>query len=197
MKKKKFLLIILSIIILLTLSFIFFKKVNNIELTDNVKFAKEYTKLTDNNVFVYRNIDEIINILEHGTGVVYLGFPECKWCQQYVFYLNEVAQEVGIQKIYYYNIKEDRTNNTEEYQKVVSILNNYLEYDDEGKKRIYVPDITVVINGEIIGHDNESSYDVVGEPSDYWTDYKVHDLKERLKNYMNKALKANCNTCEG
>ena len=68
---------------------------NNDEvLSDASKFKEEYTEVDEDNVFVYRDIDEIINILEKGTGVVYLGFPECKWCQRYVKYLNEVAKEI-------------------------------------------------------------------------------------------------------
>ena len=47
---------------------------------------------------------EIIKIMKNGTGVVYLGFPECPWCQSYVKMLNEVAKDVGIEKIYYYNV---------------------------------------------------------------------------------------------
>ena len=70
----------------------------NITLTDNIKFSKEYTSVNADNVFVYRNINEIINILDNGTGIVYLGFPECKWCQAYVPYLNEVAKENNLEK---------------------------------------------------------------------------------------------------
>ena len=50
---------------------------------DSKNFASEYTNVTEDNVFVYRNVDEIIKIMEHGTGVVYLGYPECPWCQAY------------------------------------------------------------------------------------------------------------------
>ena len=47
--------------------------------SDAKKFAEEYNEVSEDNVFVYRDADEIIKILKNGTGVVYLGFPECKW----------------------------------------------------------------------------------------------------------------------
>ena len=90
--------------------------------TDSQKFAKEYSTVTEYNYYVYRNSEEIIKILEHGTGVVYLGFPECPWCQAYVPMLNEVADVEGLEKIYYFNILEDRKNNTKEYQKIANSL---------------------------------------------------------------------------
>ena len=109
MKKEKIILGIILIVILGVIIFGTYKYFNKEEVvdtktTDAEKFALEYTKVPDDNVFVYRNIDDIINILEHGTGVVYLGFPECPWCQEYVYYLNETAKENNVDKIYYYNI---------------------------------------------------------------------------------------------
>ncbi len=167
------------------------------EETDSEKFAKEYTQVTTDNYFVYRNSEEIIKILEHGTGVVYLGFPECQWCQAYVPILNEVADIEGLEKIYYYNILEDRQNNTEAYQKMVEILNDYLQYDDEGNKRIYVPSIIVISEGEIVGFDDETAYDTKGydTPSEYWTQEEISDLKGNLTVMIGKVLDNKCTDC--
>ena len=169
----------------------------NQEETDAQKFAKEYTKITEYNYFVYRESDEIVKILKNGTGVVYLGFPECKWCQAYVPILNEVADIEGLEKIYYYDILEARKNNTSDYQKMVEILSDYLQYDDEGNKRIYVPAIIFVSKGEIVGFDDETSYDTKGfkEPEDYWTEEEISDLKSKLTESMNKVLDNKCTDC--
>lgn len=170
---------------------------NVVEITDAEKFAQEYTLVPDDNVFVYSSIDEIINILENGTGVVYLGFPECQWCDQYVVYLNEVAKERNISKIYYYNIREDRTNNTENYQKIVSLLEEYLTDDADGNPRIYVPAVIFMNNGKIVGFDDETSYDTKGfdSPTEYWSDEEVADLKQRLNSYIDESnICIDCNS---
>ena len=138
---------------------------------------------------------EIINILEHGTGIVYLGFPECPWCEAYVVLLNEIAKNEGIEKIYYYNIREDRKNNTEFYQKVVSILNDYLNYDEEGKRRIFVPNVTFVKEGKIIFNDNETSLISEGTPSEYWTEEKKKLFNEKLRKNINELLDDVCTSC--
>lgn len=167
------------------------------EETDAQKFAKEYTTVTEDNYFVYRDIEEIIKILEHGTGVVYLGFPECPWCQAYVKTLNEVADIEGLEKIYYFNILEDRKNNTEKYQKIVNILNEYLQYDNEGNKRVYVPAIISVVEGEIVGFDDETAYDTKGfeKPEEYWTEEEISDLKIKLTDMISKVLDNKCTDC--
>lgn len=163
---------------------------------DAVLFASEYSTVTEDNVFVYKSAEEIIKIMENGTGVVYLGFPECPWCNAYVKYLNEVAKEVGIDKIYYFNILEDRKNNTENYQKIVSLLSGYLQYDEEGNERIFVPNVSFHVKGKIVGNDSETSLDTkdLSDPNEYWTNEEINDLKERLKEYSLTVFEA-LNTC--
>ncbi len=193
-KKVKYIIlgVLLILIASLVVYFVFIKKDNN---TDNIKFSKEYTSVSKDNIFVYRSKEEIINILEHGTGIVYLGFPECPWCEAYVVLLNEIAKNEGIEKIYYYNIKEDRDDNTKFYQKVVSILNDYLNYDEEGKKRIFVPNITFVKEGKIIFNDNETSLISDKVPSEYWTEEKKNLFNEKLRKNINELLDDVCTSC--
>ena len=193
--KKKNLMSLLGFVLLLVLVGLGLYFFLNKEESDNKKFAEEYG-IEEDNVFVYRTGDEIVRILENGTGIVYLGFPECPWCCAYVKYLNEVAKEEGIEKIYYFNILEDRKNNTETYKKIVSLLSDYLLYDEEGNERIFVPDVTFILNGEIIGHDNETS--VITEditPEEYWTSSKVDRLKEKLRIYMVDINNLSCSSC--
>lgn len=169
------------------------------EKTDAQKFADEYPTVTEDNVFVYATAEEIIKVMENGTGVVYLGFPECPWCQAYVVYLNEVAQDVGIEEIYYYNVLEDRKNETEDYKKMVELLEDELEYDDKGNRRIYVPNVSFHVQGELIGNDLETAYDTNGfeDPADYWTDEEVKDLKKKLTVYMETVYNSSnaCSDC--
>lgn len=169
------------------------------KLTDSEKFYREYQTATKDNVFVYRNINEIIAILKNGTGVVYLGFPECKWCQSYVKYLSEVANELEIDKIYYFNVLEDRQNNTKEYQELLKVLGKTLQYDEEGKPRVYVPHVSFVIEGKIIGTDYETSKDTKGykEPAEYWNEKEVKKLKVKLNKYMSEVYDASmmCTSC--
>lgn len=203
MKNKNTMMIVLAFLLLVLGSIAIYKNVenknnnqNNLSVTDNEKFAREYREISEDNVFVYRNIEQIIKIMENGTGVIYLGFPECPWCQNYVKYLNEVAKEVGIDKIYYYNIYEDRKNETANYKKIVSLLKANLQYDDEGNLRVYVPNVSFHVYGKVIGNDFETSLDTLGfkNPEEYWTQDRITNLKQKLTAYMN-VIKSETNMC--
>lgn len=197
MNKKHY--IIIGALLVVVIGVVLFLTLRKDEETDAQRFAKEYTEVGEDNVFVYRDINEVISLLKHGTGVVYLGFPECPWCQTYVKYLNEVAKEVGVDKIYYYNILDDRSNDTEEYKEIVSILGEYLQYDDEGHNRIYVPNVSFHVGGKIIGNDCETSKDTKGfaTPEEYWSDEEVAELKNTLTTYMEEVYTSSnmCTAC--
>lgn len=196
--KNKIIWILLGVVIILAVVILFLnikKKNDDNNITDAKKFSEEY-KISEDNVFVYRNSDEILKIMKNGTGVIYLGFPECPWCSAYVLYLNEVAKENNLDKIYYYNILEDRKNNTEFYKEVVKLLSGHLQYDDEGNERLYVPNVSFHVKGKIIGNDYETSKDThdLKDPKDYWTNEEISELKSILTKYT-KEVVDNLNTC--
>lgn len=197
--KKKNILILLGVVILVILIissyFIFFKK--DKEITDGEKFAKEYTKLSSDNVFTYRSLKEVNKMLEKGTGVVYLGFPECPWCQEYVKYIEEIAKKVGIDKVYYSNVLEDRSNNTEEYQTTIKLLKDYLPNDEEGNPRVYVPLVVVIKNGKVVIADYETAKDTKGykDPEEYWANEDLEGLKTRLEKAFNTVKSNACTDC--
>ena len=199
LKDKQNLLIIGLVLIIILLVVIIIKANNKEEneVTDAIKFAQEYTEVGEDNLFVYRTYEEIVKILENGTGIVLLGFPECPWCQRYAKYLNEVAKDLDFDKIYYYNILEDRKNNTEEYKKIVSLIEEHLQYDEEGNKRIYVPTIIALDNGEIVDFDDETAWDTKGfeTPDEYWDEETVKTFKEKLETILLKAHPNMCNSC--
>lgn len=200
MKKKNIVLLVgvILVVVAVIVGIVLFLNKEPKVMTDAEKFSTEYTKVEKNNVYVYRDMKEIINILEKGTGIIYLGFPECPWCQTYTEYLNEVAMDLGIEKIYYYNIREDRSNNTEDYQKVVSILEEYLQNDEEGNKRIYVPSVIALKKGEIVGFDDETAWDTKGfaTPEEYWSKDEIKDLKDKLENMIAATEMNICTQCE-
>lgn len=152
-------------------------------MTDSEAFSLEYKDVEKDNVFSYVSAEKAIKIIEEGTGVVFLGFPECPWCQAYAPMLDELAKKYGVETIYYHNTYKDREENTEAYQKLVSLLSNYLQLDENGNSRIYVPDVVFVIDGEIIGNNLETSKDTLGfeKPEDYWTEERVATWKQKVE----------------
>ena len=188
MKKIQLLLIIALAVGGALLIYNHFDKKEEQEIVVN-KFASEYTLVDEDNVFEYKSIDEVLNILENGSGIVFLCTPESQWCQHYALYLNEVLKENKIEKCYYLNIMDDRNLNTIKYQKVLTILEPYIYKDDMGAAKIYMPDLTFVKNGVIIGHDNNTSLVASdAEASSYWTHEKIYEFKLKIVGFISNLI---------
>ena len=188
MNKKQNIILILfgTILIILGIIFIYDNK-------NSVKFKKEYIKASKNNKFVYKTEEEIINILEKVTGIIYFGFPECPWCQEYIKYLDDISNKSNIKEVYYLNIFEIRKNNTDEYKKIVNLLKDYLDKDENNNPRIFVPHVVAVKDGKIIDNDNETSMITESiSTKEYWTEDKVEALKNKLKIIFDKVTLQIC-----
>ena len=184
MKKNKIYIAILIICIITTIVIIVDKKMNNKHAK---RFAKEYIQVSEDNVFIYTKAEKIIEILQEGTGIIYLGYPECPWCQAYAKYLNETAKETKIKKIYYCDTKELKSNDKEDYNKIINLVKKYLSYKvDEREPILYVPNIIFVVNGKIICNENTTAKDTgyILEPELFWDNQRILELKKTLKKYM-------------
>ncbi len=87
-------------------------------------FMKDYEQLDDrDHIFVEKTADEIFEAAENKEHfILYLGFPECPWCQSLVPVLNEAAKDMDKPEVWYYNIKEDRAALNETYLKMVELV---------------------------------------------------------------------------
>lgn len=157
------------------------------KISDNEKFYSEYANVPIENVFKYVTASEAIELFKSEQAIIFMGFKDCKWCQSYAPILNEVAKNNSVDTIYYLNIKEDRKNDTEEYKILVEILKEYLYNDDNGNKRIYVPDVYFVKDGNVVGHNNDTSIISGGDTEEYYTETTKLELKNKLTSLIKKV----------
>ena len=139
------------------------------ELTD--KEGNIYPELTisKQNPILYISSDEVLKLLDSGTGIIYIGSPKSFGCREMIPILMSVSAELGVDEVYYFDAtsirdKKERnsetneietiTEGTEEYYDIVSCLEEYLpaykELEDETIKRLYFPTVVAVKNGKIM-----------------------------------------------
>lgn len=184
---KKIILIGIVILVLVgvVLALFFFPK--NGKISDAMKFKDEYESINNtvyhgntirsididkDNPFIYTTEEELIQMMDDGKSfAVYFGFSECPWCRSILPSLIEVSKDLGIDEIYYLDVKNIRDSYTldeegnlkvidegsEGYKELLKRFDNVLdEYTitKDGKtvsaneKRIYAPNIVAVLNGK-------------------------------------------------
>lgn len=151
-----------------------YESLNNVVREKDGKTIKELAISSNNPVDIVTE-EETINLLENGTGLIYMGFPDCPWCRSMLPVLLQTLDNVGIDRLYYLNISSIRDtlvindknkvemteSGTTAYYKMLEIMDDFLEpyylTNDSGKKvdtkekRILAPTVVAVKNGEIVG----------------------------------------------
>ena len=110
-----------------------------------------YEKLVDQeHVFEAISIDDAITLIKEGTGILYVGKPDCSHCQKIVPILNEVAKENNVDTIYYLDVT-DYKDNSADFDRVIDLFKDLYEGEP------CVPTILVVKDGVIIGFEYSDS----------------------------------------
>lgn len=186
---KKILKLCLFIVLLISLT-----GCNEQNNNDALRFKEEYEALNnqsvvieinENNPIKYLNFEEVIDLLNNGTGVIYFGFPGCPWCRNMLPVLFDVATNNNIDTVYYFNPSNIRKSDDENYQKLTSLLDNYLLENKEGKKTLYVPDVYFVKDGQIVGH-HLSTVDSQTDPFVPLTEEQTKELAKIYQNLFEK-----------
>lgn len=161
--------------------------------------SDEYEQLEEDNAFEVIAKEDLKDFIEHGTGILFLGYPGCPWCQAYLPILDEVLKAEDMQA-YYYNIREDKDEDRDFYDEIAQLLidknatnqDDIVQYDNDGKKVIYMPLTLFIEHGGIKQYNGETNTLDSDEisPDDYWTEEKVDTLKETLSAYTQSVKKA-------
>ncbi len=223
--KKKYVVTMIVVIIFALIALLVIGIFNS-SSNDAKKFKKEYESLNgqknsngkeyisvdieSNNKIYYAKYQEIMDLLDHGTGVIYFGFPECPWCRNMIPVLLDAADETSIEKIYYFNALSMRDKKslkdgvivtekegTEEYYQLLdalsSILGPYEGLDDDTILRLYFPTVVFVKNGTIVGS-HEGTLDSQKDPYVALTIEQKEELKKIYTDFIHEVLGDVCDS---
>jgi len=156
--------------------------------TDQESFAEEY-KISKENLYVYKSSKEVLDLINNGTGILFLGYPENEWSSIIADLLNETAKKNGIKEIYYYNFKKDRSNNNHYYEDIVKILTPYLQIVDTDSTNLHAPTVLFLKNKNIVAYDDETAIVRGNETIEtYWTKEKRISKALEYEKYIKEYL---------
>lgn len=158
---------------------------NDLTITQNLKMHEQYAGLPEDNRFIEETGSQIVNRFENGSGVIFLGFKECPWCQKAAPLINEAA-EAEDTVVYYLDIQQERDASPLIYQELIGILSPHLKKDEDGAPVVSTPDISIVKDGEMVWrYELEAMTEDERTPETYWTierqERAVADFREEMR----------------
>lgn len=155
----------------------------------NIKDLSEYKMVPENNVFRTINASEAYAKVKYSDVIILFGTSNNPWTGYYAKIINEVAQDVGIYEIYYYNFEEDRKNDNGSYQAIVEYFKDNLVRIDGDDLNLYAPILYVKKNNVelLFNEENAIHYGSISAKEE-WNDYKEFQTKEELTNIFIEYL---------
>ena len=193
MKDKKLLIYSILLVIVIVIFVVLKMITNNYDkLEDGTKFKTEYEALNtsivmnidEKNPIKYLTFEEVEELFQSGTGVIYFGFPSCPWCRNIIPVLFDVAKENKFDTIYYLNPRELKNNDFDKYSKLLEILNPYLKEED-GKRVFTVPDVYFIKDGKVVGN-HRSTVESQTDPKVSLNENQIKELSGIYKNLFDK-----------
>ena len=175
--------------------------------------------IDSDNMIKYIGLEEAIDIIKNDTGVIYFGYPSCPWCRNAVPVLLDAASSTSLDTIYYvnaYNIRDVKeidddgnivtTNEGDRlYDDLLGVLDDILdpytitldngEVIDLGEKRLYVPMVLFVKDGEVVSY-HLSTVDSQEDPSISLNDSQRDELYNIYLDGINNVVGGVCNVQE-
>jgi len=134
---------------------------------------------------------EFFNVVDNkSSGVFVIGYNDCPYCQQLMKYLNEVGLDLGV-TVYYMdakNSKEPFVYEGDIYNRVLEIIWDYTDADDDGVKYIWTPTVFSIINGEVVGFQIGAPKKINGD-SDWTYDNPSSSQIQHVKEIYEGILK--------
>ena len=190
-KKQAFIYIVLFLVLLS--GFIYFgsKEYQNND-SDNERFVSEHNGANTNNVFKYVNVKEAYDLIRGKDCLLFIGISNNENVTYYANVLDDVAKDLGIKEINYYDLENDRNNQNATYQSIVNYFKDYITYVDGDSADLHVPTLIAKKDGEVLLFDDETAFRK-GDTSnkDYWADItsdKKFTISSALASYLEKEV---------
>lgn len=189
--KNKFHMIISFFFAIFTIGFIYLSKLDYSQgiSTDNEKIHLEHKEISEDNIFNYVNSTEAYNYIQKSDVIILFG-SSSSWVGYYANIINEVAKEINIKEIYYYDIEYDRENKNATYQSIVNYLNTNIYTLDDGTQNIYTPTLLIKKKGNILLFDDTTAI-MKGNnnPKEYWNEYNILEKQNTIKSAFEDYLR--------
>ena len=157
-----------------------YESLNGTNLSDGEKL-KKVTIADDNNV-VYTGLDEVVDLIKDGSGVIYFGYPTDNMSRIALPILLQAISSTDLDKLYYVRVRENESEESdfrdtyivekkkakkikdgkEKYEDLLKLLDEvlpkYLLTTSDGKtinvgeKRLMVPTVVAVLDGKIVSY---------------------------------------------
>lgn len=116
---------------------------------EKVLEISDYYEGIDNKYFEVIKGKKLISCLKEGKHLILIGNKKSEYSKKYIEELTTVIKELNIDKVYYYDLINDKAQANSNYYEIIDLLEGYLTTTDSNAKNLLAPSFYIVDNGEV------------------------------------------------
>ena len=130
---------------------------------------------------------KFIKLFDKGKHIVVIGSSQSEYSQKYMEEVNKIVEELKLEKIYYYDIINDKAQANSNYYELIELLDGYLITTDISENNLLAPSLYIIDKGKVKYYNIETSaMKNTDKVNDYWTEEKEMEFKTEISNAINK-----------
>lgn len=152
-----------------------------------IYLGNKYDNKRDNHILVisdyYKDVEKdkfevirgarLINLLKNGNNLIFIGSSQYEYSIKYMELINEVVKEINVDKVYYYDIVNDKSQLNSNYYEIVEALSGSLTTSDSTKNNLVAPSFYILNDGEVKYYNTQTAVMKNTDNVDkYWTEEK-------------------------
>jgi hypothetical protein len=169
-------------------AFIYLSEKYKSNADDPVRVITDYYDLKlDKDKYTVITGGGFINLIQHGRNIIIVGSKTSSWSKEFVKQLDIAFSELEIDKVYYYDINNDKSQKNSNYYKIKELLNGSLTTTDGSKSNLLAPSLYIIIDGEVKYYnvDTVAMKNTI-QVEDYWKEEKKLEFRKEVKEAITK-----------
>lgn len=169
-------------------AFIYLSEKYKSNADDPVRLISDYYDIKlDNDKYPIITGGGFINLIQKGKGLVIVGSKTSSWSKEFVKQIDIATEELGVDKVYYYDLNSDKNQKNSNYYKIKELLSGSLTTTDGSKNNLLAPSFYIIDDGEVKYYnvDTVAMKNTI-KVEDYWSEEKKLEFKDEIQDAINK-----------
>lgn len=154
---------------------------------EKILTINDYYKNINKNRYEIVRGAKIISLLKKGNHLIMIGNKDSKYSQKYIEELDIILEELEIDKVYYYDLINDKAQANSNYYEIVELLEGHLTTTDTSDNNLLSPSFYIVTDGKVNYYNVETSAmkntDTI---ESYWNVQNEFNFKQEISSAINK-----------
>lgn len=173
---------------LMILAFVYFGEKYADNSKDKVLTISDYYENIDDDYITVIGSTKMINYLKNGNNIILIGSSTSSWSKAYIEKLNVIFKDNDVDKIYYYDLDNDKTQKNSSYYDIRELLKGNLITTDGSNNNLLAPSLYIINDGKVLYYnvDTVAMKNTISV-DEYWNEEKTEEftleINEALSNY--------------